>query len=108
MYSGLDAIRHVNADCESFLSYAPVDSCAFVLYIKVPKDQINYRNAQAYASNLIDQTIDMGGKYYLPYQLLGSKLQFHAVYPQIKQFVELKKYYDQKELFSNLLYAKYV
>lgn len=99
--------RHVNADNESFLSYSPVESCAFVLYIKVKKSNRNYQDVANYGTSLIDEAIKMGGKYYLPYQLLGSKDQLYAIYPQMEKLVNLKKLYDPKELFSNQLYSRY-
>lgn len=100
-------MRHVNADTESFLSYSPVDTCAFVLYIKVSKKEAEYKKIANLTSKLIDFTIDIGGKYYLPYQLLGSKAQISKIYPQWNKFIDLKHKYDSKDLFVNSLYLKY-
>ncbi len=99
--------RHVNADHESVLSYALTDCCALVLYINVGKAEQAYQKVSAYGRVLIDQAAVLGGTYYLPYQLFGSKSKVHAVYPQFSRFVDRKKFYDPKEMFMNQLYLKY-
>lgn len=100
--------RHVNADKESFLAYSPVESCAFVLYIHVNKNDEYYSQIQKYTTNLIDAALSLNGIYYLPYQLLASKEQLNSAYPQFKEFVSLKKQYDPNEIFVNNLYNFYI
>jgi decaprenylphospho-beta-D-ribofuranose 2-oxidase len=101
------SVRHVNADGESYLSYSPAESCAFVLYFKIKKNKKNYQKVAKYASSLIDAAVQLGGKYYLPYQLLASKDQLFAAYPQFQKFIALKQGYDYRNIFSNQFYAKY-
>lgn len=99
--------RHVNADNESFLSYSPVPTCAFVLYMSVDKNEAAYADVARYAHTLIDAACSLGGTYYLPYQLLASKEELRRAYPQFDQFIALKKAYDPTEMFVNQLYIKY-
>ena len=99
--------RHVNADNESFLSYSPVPTCAFVLYMSVDKNEAAYANVVEYGHTLIDTACSFGGTYYLPYQLIASKEEVRRVYPQFDQFIALKKKYDPQEIFVNQLYLKY-
>jgi FAD/FMN-containing dehydrogenase len=56
---------------------------------------------------LIDQAISEGGAYYLPYQILATKEQFHAAYPRATEFIKLKGRVDPHNKFRNRLLDAY-
>jgi len=99
--------RHIPKDSESMLAYARQDMCAFVLYIKIPKDTCYYPKFTKWTRALVNEALALDGCYYLPYHLLATREQVHRAYPTFKAFIELKKIYDPQELFSNKLYEQY-
>jgi hypothetical protein len=59
------------------------------------------------ARELIDTAIADGGTYYLPYQVLATKEQFHAAYPRAWEFFALKQKLDPTDKFRNRLWDAY-
>lgn len=99
--------RLVRQDTESKLSFAHTDSCALVFFIEVPKNDEEYNKTVAWTRSLIDKTLALNGTFYLPYQLIATQEQFEKAYPAWKEFVQLKKKYDPRNMFTNQLYEKY-
>jgi decaprenylphospho-beta-D-ribofuranose 2-oxidase len=60
-----------------------------------------------FASEMIDQTIELGGTLYLAHRMAYSKNQLDSLYPNSKVFFDMKRKYDPTELFSNRLYERY-
>lgn len=99
--------RHVPADTESILSYAPQDRCALVLYINIPENNAGYIKCAKWTNTLINQALECKGSYYLPYHILGTDEQLLKAYPNMPYFLKLKQKYDPHERFSNRLYERY-
>jgi FAD/FMN-containing dehydrogenase len=57
--------------------------------------------------SLIDLSLRVGGRFYLPYQLYYSADQLNAAYPEFQAFLEVKRRYDPTGLFLNTFYTKY-
>ncbi len=102
-------IRYVPYNNESFLSYSnrAKEMFAVVLYINVGLSSKEQKRVETWTQKLIDYSINIGGTYYLPYQLYASQEQIRKAYPTIDEFFEMKKKYDPQELFFNNFYAKY-
>ena len=100
-------IRFVKKIENSFLSYAPQDSFAIVLYINMKDTGLEYCATKKWTQQLINYVQTLGGTYYLPYQLFGSYDQVRKVYPQFDSFIQYKKMYDPEELFVNQFYVNY-
>ncbi len=62
---------------------------------------------QKTTNGLIDVAENLGGTFYLPYQLYYSEKQLHKAYPEIDGVFATKMRYDPTELFSNKFYEKY-
>jgi hypothetical protein len=56
---------------------------------------------------LIDLAIDHGGSYYLAYHRWARPDQVLACYPQMPEFLSLKREYDSGELFQSEWYRHY-
>jgi hypothetical protein len=56
---------------------------------------------------LIDLTTQLGGRFFLPYQLHYTPQQLQAAYPQIGEFFAAKRRYDPQLIFTNTFYEKY-
>lgn len=99
-------IRVVNKE-DNFLNYAPEDMFAMVLYINQKTTKEDNRKMEQLTKELVDLTISLGGKPYLPYQLYFGEEQLQKAYPNIQDFFEQKRRYDPNLLFMNNFYAKY-
>jgi FAD/FMN-containing dehydrogenase len=64
------------------------------------------RAAGAFRS-LIDMAIKRGGRYYLTYHRHATRSQVEVCYPQLVDFLRLKKKYDPGERFQSEWYLHY-
>ena len=62
---------------------------------------------QALTRELIDASLLVGGRYYLPYRLHASRNQFQRAYPKHETFFALKHAVDPDEVFQNQFYRAY-
>jgi FAD/FMN-containing dehydrogenase len=100
-------IRYVKKDTDTMLSYANEDMLSFVLFFNQQKTETAEKEMEELTQQLINITKKNKGTYYLPYRLHATKEQFYEIYPEAKQFFELKKKYDPNEIFQNSFYLKY-
>lgn len=101
------SIRHAEQDSGSFLSWAPQEMFAFVVYYK----QRNRENAKArvavWTREMNEAAIQTGGTFYLPYQIYATEEQFHRAYPKAKELFKLKDQFDPQNRFRNKLWDTY-
>ena len=101
------AIRHSPAEPDTLLSWARQDTFCFVIYYAQgtrPQDEAAVR---VWTSQLIQLSIDEGGDYYLPYQIIATKDQFLKAYPRAPDYFALKQRLDPTYKFHNLLWDAY-
>lgn len=101
------SIRHSRPDPGTYLAWARSEVFCFVIYYKQGTAESAQREVQGWTRELIDRAIDEGGAYYLPYQILATKEQFHAAYPRAWDFFELKRRVDPLNKFRNRLLDAY-
>jgi len=92
---------------QNILNYAPTDMYSIVLYINQPTTPEGNETMGIVTRELIDLTVSLGGRFYLPYQLHYTPEQLQKSYPEIRAFFEAKKRYDPDHLFTNTFYEKY-
>jgi len=100
-------IRLIEKDDETFLAWA-TDRYAciiFNLHVVHTPEGID-RAADAFRA-LIDMGIARGGRYYLTYHRYATRGQVERCYPQLPQFLGLKKKYDPDERFQSEWYRHY-
>jgi FAD/FMN-containing dehydrogenase len=100
------SVRVVHQE-QNFLTYASVDAFSVVLYINQKTDQAGHAKMRTVTSALIDLTIRLGGRFFLPYQLHYTAEQLEQAYPEIRAFFAAKRTYDPQQLFTNTFYEKY-
>jgi FAD/FMN-containing dehydrogenase len=100
-------IRTVHKDTTTALPYAKQNMFAFVLYFNVKFNDADNEILKRTTSDLIDAAEQVGGTFYLPYQLFYSGEQLRKAYPEIDDFFAMKKKYDPAGLFTNKFYEKY-
>ncbi|MCY3838756.1 MAG: FAD-binding protein [Gammaproteobacteria bacterium] len=102
------SIRHSPADRRSLLSWAHTDVFSFVLYHKQRTTGRARRHAEAWTRELIDATLEHGGRYYLTYRLHATPTQFVRAYPECEAFRRLKTRLDPGGKFQNMLWDRYL
>ena len=102
------SIRHAKQDPGSLLAWAPTEVFAFVIYYKQETSDAARNQVGVWTRELIDAALDVGGSYYLPYQLHASREQFLRAYPRADEFLALKQRLDPTNKFRNELLDKYL
>ncbi len=100
------SVRIVHKE-DTYLTYAPEDMFAIVLYFNQKTDARSSERMATLTRDLIDAAIAHGGTFFLPYQLSYTKEQLRAAYPNIDQFFAAKETYDPEHIFTNTFYEKY-
>jgi FAD/FMN-containing dehydrogenase len=100
------SVRVVHQE-DNFLTYAPADSFAVVLYLNQKTDADGNARMARFTREVIDLAIQSGGRFFLPYQLHYTPEQLHRSYPEIVAFFRAKDTYDPDHLFTNSFYNKY-
>jgi FAD/FMN-containing dehydrogenase len=92
---------------DNFLNYAPGEMFSIVLYINQPVTAEGSGKMAEVTRELIDLTIDLNGRFFLPYQLYYTPEQLERSYPEIGEFFAAKDVYDPEGIFTNTFYEKY-
>jgi FAD/FMN-containing dehydrogenase len=100
-------IRLIEKDDESVLAWAkePYACIIFNLHVVHTPQGVD-QTAEAFRS-LIEMAIARGGRYYLTYHRYASRAQVEACYPQLPEFLRLKKKHDPDERFQSDWYRFY-
>ena len=100
-------VRLIERDDESFLAWAtqPYACVIFNLHTVHTPDGLE-RAGQAFR-DLIDLGMKRGGRYYLTYHRHARRDQVERCYPQMAEFLRLKRKYDPQERFQSTWYQHY-
>jgi len=101
-------LRYVATDEDSILAYATSPRIAAVMSFSQEKTQRAESDMQRMTQELIEQVLDIGGTYYLPYRPHATLAQLARAYPGAQQFVSAKKSYDPHLLLRNNLWDTYL
>ncbi|HEY0462101.1 MAG TPA: SAM-dependent methyltransferase [Pyrinomonadaceae bacterium] len=100
-------IRFIRRDSESFLAWAREDFACIVFNLHIAHRAEKIEKAAGDFRLLIDRALSLGGSFYLTYHRWATKEQVLAAYPQMPEFLELKKKFDSDELFQSDWYGHY-
>jgi FAD/FMN-containing dehydrogenase len=100
-------IRYIPVNTESVMAYSSHESYGLVLYFNVGTSAKAQAKVQAWTRQLLDDSLALGGSYYLPYVLYASGDQFRAAYPNADLFFSKKRVYVPNERFVNNFYETY-
>ena len=101
-------VRYTTPDSTPVLSYAPRrEAFAIVLLNNVGLSDEAQAQAQVVTRQLVEAALELGGAYYLTYQLYPSVEQLHRAYPNASRAFDRKRFYDPAETFTNQFYERY-
>jgi FAD/FMN-containing dehydrogenase len=100
-------VRLIEKDDESFLAWAREPWVCIVMNLHVDHDESGLRKATDDFRRLIDRAIEFNGSYYLTYHRWASRQQVEKCYPQMAEFLRLKRRYDPGEVFQSDWYRYY-
>lgn len=100
-------LRNVKEDKDTYMRYARTEVFGFVMLYNQPRTSESEQEMEKLTRQLINEAIQLGGTYYLPYRLHATKEQMRTAYPMTDSFFGLKKKYDPNELFQNQFYKAY-
>lgn len=101
------SVRHASGDEHSLMAWARGETFAFVLYYKQRTRDNARERVAVWTRELIDRVLEVGGTYYLPYQLHASHTQFHRAYPRARELFALKARLDPSYRLRGALWDRY-
>jgi FAD/FMN-containing dehydrogenase len=100
-------VRLIERDDVTFLAWARDRYACVIFNLHIDHTPAAMEQAAATFRELIDLGIAHGGSYYLTYHRWARKDQVQTCYPQMSEFLELKRRYDPAELFQSSWYRHY-
>ena len=100
-------VRLIEEDTESFLTWAKHSYAATVFNFHVEHTPEGIEKAKGQFQHIIDRALQHGGSYFLTYHRWARKDQVLSAYPQMPEFLRLKKRYDPEERFQSDWYRHY-
>jgi FAD/FMN-containing dehydrogenase len=100
-------IRLIEQDDETFLAWAKEPYACIIFNLHVVHTPQGVEQAGAAFRSLIDMGIKRGGRYYLTYHRYATREQVETCYPQLPEFLRLKKRHDPGERFQSEWYRFY-
>jgi FAD/FMN-containing dehydrogenase/glycerophosphoryl diester phosphodiesterase len=94
-------IREVRKDIVSLLPYAKQDVFGFVCLFSQDNKVDSDKKMKEFTRSLIGEVLELDGTFYLPYSLDYTSDQLIRSYPNIKEWMLLKKKYDPELILSN-------
>ena len=100
-------VRLIEKDDETFLAWARDRYACVIFNLHIDHTPQAIDAAADAFRDLIDLGIAHGGSYYLTYHRWARKDQVEHCYPQMKEFLALKRHYDPGEVFQSTWYRHY-
>jgi len=100
-------VRLIERDDETFLAWARERYACVIFNLHVEHTLEAIAAAADAFRALIDLAIDQGGSYYLTYHRWARQDQVERCYPQMREFLALKRRHDPGEVFQSNWYRHY-
>ncbi len=100
-------VRLIEQDDESFLAWAKQPYACIIFNLHTVHTSEGIARAGQAFRDLIDMGMKRGGRYYLTYHRHARRDQVDACYPQLPEFLRLKRKYDPEERFQSDWYRHY-
>lgn len=101
-------IRLIEKDDESFLAWAKEPYACTIVNLHTRHTPEGVEHSAAAFRRLIDMAARRNGSWFLTYHTFGTREQLLQCYPEIPQFLRLKRVYDPDERFQSEWYRHHV
>ena len=101
-------IRLIERDDESFLAWAKQPYACTIFNLHTHHTPAGVEHTAAAFRRLIDLAARRQGSWFLTYHTFGTRSQLLACYPQLPEFLRLKRRYDPAERFQSEWYRHHV
>ena len=101
-------IRLIERDDESFLAWAKQPYACTIFNLHTHHTPGGVEHSAAAFRRLIDMAACRQGSWFLTYHTFGTRSQLLACYPQLPEFLRLKRQYDPDERFQSEWYRHHV
>lgn len=101
------SLRHALPDTLSYLSWAPEEVFAFVVYYKQGTEKKDKVIVKKWTLEMTDAILSENGRWYLPYQPHATVEQFQKGYKNASKYFQIKNTLDSNFRFKNKLLDKY-
>jgi FAD/FMN-containing dehydrogenase len=100
-------VRLIEQDTESFLAWAKKPYACVIFNLHIEHNTSGMIRGGDALRRLIDMGLRHGGSYYPTYHRYALQRQVEACFPQMEDFLKLKRKYDPEELFQSEWYRHY-
>ena len=100
-------IRLIERDPDSFLAWAREPWACIIFNLHTAHDPDALGQTEMHFRRLIDRGREHGGSYFLTYHRWATREQVLSCYPQLPEFLALKRKYDPEERFQSDWYRHY-
>ncbi|MGE0704169.1 MAG: FAD-binding protein [Vicinamibacterales bacterium] len=100
-------IRLIERDRDSFLAWAREPWACVIVNVHTAHDPASLAATETHFRRLIDRGREHGGSYFLTYHRWATREQVLSCYPQLPEFLALKRKYDPEERFQSEWYRHY-
>jgi FAD/FMN-containing dehydrogenase len=100
-------VRLIEQDTESFLAWARKPYACVIFNVHIEHTTGGVIRGADVMRRLIDIGLRHGGSYYPTYHRFALRRQVDACYPQMEEFLKLKRKYDPEELYQSEWYRHY-
>jgi len=100
-------IRLIERDDESLLAWARAPWACVIFNVHTVHTPAGLERSAAAFRRLIDHGLRYGGSYFLTYHRWATRQQVEAAYPQLQQFLRLKRRHDPDERIQSDWYRHY-
>jgi FAD/FMN-containing dehydrogenase len=101
-------IRLIERDDESFLAWAKEPYACTIVNLHTPHTPEGIEHSAAAFRRLIDLAARRNGSWFLTYHTFATREQLLRCYPQLPEFLRLKRQYDPNERFQSEWYRHHV
>lgn len=104
----MNHFRYVPGNDEAVLSFAPRNAvCLIPCYLANKKSTTWKRDLDEVTQLLMKSVVDLGGSYYLTFDILANQEVFERAYPRWREFADQKRQFDPQGMFTSRFYEKY-
>jgi FAD/FMN-containing dehydrogenase/glycerophosphoryl diester phosphodiesterase len=94
-------IRDVSKDNISLLPYAKQDMFALVCLFSQKRELEDEAKMKEFTEKVVEDVLKLNGSFYLPYRLHYTRQQLLKAYPEIGDWIKLKRKWDPKQVFDS-------